>query len=114
MMFRAAASPCRSATTKCSTRMRSPVRRIRPARDVARREDVRRARLEIFVDRHAAIHGKAGFLRQPRLRPHADADDDEIGIEPLPVRQRDALLVDRGSRWCRGGRSRHDPHARRG
>ena len=52
-MLRAAACPCRCATTQCSTRIRSPRVRVGPARDVARRVDARHARLEVLVHRHA-------------------------------------------------------------
>ena len=52
---------------------------IRPARDVAGREDARGARFQVLVHRDAAIDGEACLFRQRNRRPHADADDDEIG-----------------------------------
>ena len=67
--------------------MRSPVSRIRPARDVAGGEDARDAGLEVLVHRDAAVDGEACLFRQGDRRPHADADDDEIGLKRLAVLQ---------------------------
>src|SRR5207247_7171991 len=49
---------------------------IGPTRDVARRKHAGRARLEEFVDEHAAIARDAGLLRYLDARRHADAGDD--------------------------------------
>src|SRR5487761_1984678 len=53
---------------------------VRPARDVAGREDARNIRFEAFVDRDAAVGGEARLFRQCDHRPYADADDDQIGL----------------------------------
>ena len=68
---------------------------IRPARDVARRVNVRRARLQIFVHAHAAVDLEARALGERRARPHPDADDDEIGVERLAAFQPNPHAVDR-------------------
>ena len=39
---------------------------------------------------------KPGLLGERQARPHADADDDEIGLEHAAALQRRALAVDRG------------------
>ena len=80
-MLSAAVCPCRSATTQCSTRMASPVMPIRPARDVAGGEDSWRARFEKRVDDDAAIDLQASRLGEAEPRAHAEAGDDEIGLE---------------------------------
>ena len=65
-MLSAAVCPCRSATTQCSTRMASPVRPVRPARDVAGREESRRARFEKGVDGDAAVNFRPAASARPR------------------------------------------------
>ena len=50
---------------------------------------------QIRVDDDAAIEREAGLLGERQARPHADADDDEIGLERAAALQRDALAVDR-------------------
>ena len=66
---------------------------VRPARNVAGREDARDARLEVFVHGDAAIDGEACLFRQCDHRPYADADDDKIGLKIFSTLQTDALLV---------------------
>ena len=70
--------------------------RIGPARDVAGRIDSGNAGFEKLIHRHAAIDRKAGLFGQRQARPHADADDDEIGLQHAAALQRRALAVDRG------------------
>src|SRR5579872_6047213 len=55
--------------------------RIGPARAVARREDAGRAGFEIIVHRDAAIDREPSALGQSKTRPHADAHDNEIGLD---------------------------------
>ena len=80
-MLAAAVWPWRSATTQCSTRMALAGMRVGPARDVAGGVDAGRARLQKGIDDHAAVDREARLLGQRQARPHADADDDEIGVE---------------------------------
>ena len=75
-MLSAAIWPCRSATTQCSTRMRSPMMRIGPARDVAGGVDARRAglrdirsTLDALVDRQAGLLGERQCAGARRRRP---------------------------------------------
>ena len=59
--------------------------RIRPARDVAGREHMPGAGLEELVDQHAAVDGEAGLFGQRDRRTDADADDDEVGVDAVPL-----------------------------
>src|SRR6185437_504413 len=70
---------------------------IRPASDVAGREDTRGARLEVLVHRDAAINREPCLFRQRDYWSHADADDDEVGLEGFAILQRHAALVYRDS-----------------
>src|ERR1700732_735958 len=79
---------------------------VRPARDVADRENPGGARLKIFVDRDAAVDGKSCVFRQRGRRPHADADDNKIGFEVFAIFQRDGSRRDR----C-GGRAEMELYA---
>ena len=94
-MLRAATWPWRSATTQCSTRILLPGQPIRPAGDVPGGVNARRAGLQELVHHHAAIDGKPGLLRERHRRTHADADDDQIGIEPFAGRERHETFRDR-------------------
>ena len=71
---------------------------IRPARDVAGREDATHAGLQVFVHGDASIDGEARLFGQRNRRPHADADDDQVGREPFSALQGDASTVDRHRR----------------
>ena len=68
--------------------------RIGPARDVARREDIRRAGLQSGVDCHAAVDREARSFRERDARAHADTDDHEIGIEHAAALQLHLLCGD--------------------
>ena len=71
--------------------------RIGPARDIARGVDAGRRWFRGYAfDDDAAIDREAGLLGQRQARPHADADDHEIGLEHAAALQRRALAVDRG------------------
>ena len=59
--------------------------RIRPTRDVARRIDSRRAGFEKCVDEHAAIHGESRLFREFEPWPHANARDDQFGLQAFPA-----------------------------
>src|SRR5688572_19639648 len=61
---------------------------IRPACDVPGREDARRAGLQVFVYSDATVDGETGLFRQSGHRPHADADDNEVGRDTFSVLQR--------------------------
>ena len=63
--------------------------RIGPARDVAGREDAGRARLQKLVDEYAAIDLQSRLLRKLQARPHANTEDDEIGLERAATLERD-------------------------
>ncbi len=66
---------------------------VRPAGDVAGGVDAGRAGLEIFVDADAAVDAKARLFGERQSRPHADADDDEIGGELVAALQRHRLAA---------------------
>ncbi len=68
--------------------------RIGPARDVARREHPWRAGLQVLVHCQALVRREARLLGPRDRRPHADARDDEIGFDGLPVAQRHLASVD--------------------
>ena len=68
--------------------------RVGPPRDVAGREDARRAGLEVLVHGDAAVDRQARLLGQADRRPHADAQDDEVGLERRAVAQRHGASVD--------------------
>ena len=68
--------------------------RIGPARDIARGEYARRARLEIGVDNDAPIHFEAGRFGKPDTRAHAKTRDDEIGLDRGSIRQTDLPPLD--------------------
>src|SRR5665213_630099 len=78
---------------------------VRPACDVASREDASDAGLEIFIDDNAAINLEPRLFRQRDRRPHADPDDDEVGLKAFSAFQRHALVVYR--RRCRAEVERH-------
>ena len=54
----------------------------------------------MLVHDDAAIDREAGLFGERQARPHADAGDDEVGVERAAALERDALAVDRASR-CR-------------
>ena len=94
-MLRAAVWPWRSATTKCSTRIASPLcgsgqRAMSPAANTCWR-----AGLEELVDQHSAVDGEPGLFGERRRRTDADSDDDEVGVDALAIVQRHCMLVDR-------------------
>ena len=70
--------------------------RIGPARDIADRVDSGDAGFEKFVHGHAAVDLEAGLFRQSKARPHADADDHDIGFQHAAALERRAPAVDRG------------------
>jgi hypothetical protein len=77
--------------------------RIRPARDIARSENSRRAGPEIGVDNDAPIHSEARRLGLPDTRAHAKPRDDEIGLDQKAdgdhVRTDDARVRHDRGRW---------------
>src|SRR5207253_9091278 len=74
-------------------------RPVGPPGDIAGGPDTGDARLEIRVDGDTAVNSNPGFLGERGLRPHPDADDDEVGIELFPGLQCDAVWIERS----RGG-----------
>ena len=72
--------------------------RVRPPRNVPGRIDVLGARLEVLVDNNAILDTQPSALREPQSRPHADADDHEVGAEPLAICERDGIAGDRFGR----------------
>src|SRR3569623_1740565 len=68
--------------------------RVRPARDVARGIDSRRAGLLDAVDDNASVDGMPGLLRKRQPRPDADAGHDEIGWDHRTAFEHDAALID--------------------
>src|SRR5262249_50250417 len=68
---------------------------VGPAGDVAGGENPRHASLEILVHRHAAVGLQAGALGQLDPRPHANADNDELGRQRAAALELDTLAVDR-------------------
>ena len=67
--------------------------RIRPARDVAHREDAMSARIQKFVDNDAPLEDEAGRFCEFKARTHADAADDKVGIQRAAASQSDLALV---------------------
>src|SRR5262245_12029133 len=57
--------------------------RVGPARDVAGGEDSGRAGLKVGIHRDTAIDLQASLLGQLGARPHADADDDQVGFDSI-------------------------------
>ena len=57
----------------------------------AKREDIRRAGLQMIVDDDAAIDGNAGVPGERDIRPDAGGKDHGIGVDPASVRQFDAF-----------------------
>ena len=109
-MLRAAAGPWCSAFAQCSTRIALAVERVLDVRDVAGGEHVRRARPQQLVDEDAVVDGEAGLLGEARARLHADADDDEVAVERLPVGGAHALDRARALEGLDAGPEQH-PHA---
>ena len=97
-MLRAATCPWRSATTQCSTRIRSPERSIRPAGHVARGKDSRHACFEILVHGDTAVQRQACLFGKSGHRTDSDTKYDEVGVQRRAVAQRRGLAVDPGDR----------------
>src|SRR5262245_55182644 len=95
IILSAAICPCRSATTQCSTRIRSPEIGW-PTGNVAGRADVRRACFHVLVDAHAFVNDKSGLLSKHDARAHADADDDQVGIKRAAAFEYRALAFNCG------------------
>ena len=67
-----------------------------------RRRNARPARLQKRVHEHAAVDLEPGSLGELDARAHADADDDEIGIETPPLFRRtrlSSMAVTSSWRW---------------
>ena len=71
---------------------------IGPPRDIAGGVDSRCAGLQVFVHDHAAVDREAGLLGEPGPRPHADANDHQIGRQRRSAFQPDLVPVDRSCR----------------
>src|SRR5581483_7624658 len=69
---------------------------VRPARDVAGREDAGRGRLEMCIDEHPAIEVEARGVREFDARVDADAGHHEIGLEHRAALQLHLPAVDDG------------------
>ena len=54
---------------------------VRPACDVADSEDAWNAALEVFIDDDTAIDREPRLFRQRDCWPHADPDDNEVGLK---------------------------------
>src|SRR5215471_5107326 len=67
---------------------------IRPARDVARREDSGRAGFQISVHDHATVELEAGLFGKFGPRAHADAGDYKVGLKRAAALQRHPIAVD--------------------
>ena len=114
-MLRAAAWPWRSATTQCSTRMRSPVcgsgqRAMSPAAKMPGRAGLQVARPRRRRDRAPARPSRPapGSAARRCRRPRRSAG------KRVAVVERDAPSADRLRRPARGGRRRRAPRAARG
>ena len=62
--------------------------RIGPSGDVAGGKDACGAGLEELVDDDASVERQAGLLGERRRRTHADAHDDEVGVDRSAAAQR--------------------------
>src|SRR6516162_8413414 len=67
--------------------------RIRPARNITGGKDFWCASLEIFVYNNTPVGLKAGLLCQLTPRPHANADDDEVGRQHLTAAKLNVFSV---------------------
>jgi hypothetical protein len=91
----AAVCPCRSATTQCSTRIRSP--EIGSGQRACRRPRRYRARFfHEFIDAHAFVDCEPGLFGKRKARAHANADDHQVGVEHAAALERYVLAVDCG------------------
>ena len=98
-MLRAAVCPWRSATTQCSTRMRSPVSRSgqRAMSPAAKMPGMLLSRYSSTMTPRSIASPACSANESDG--PHADPDDDEVGLEAvLRSLDVDALLVYRGGR----------------
>src|SRR5262249_12307016 len=78
---------------------------VRPARNVASRKNARSAGLKILIHDDTAVNPQACCLCQSDLWPYPGGDDDEIGIELLPIVQCHTL---RPYGLCRGTEMKAD------
>jgi hypothetical protein len=69
---------------------------IGPSRYVAGREDPRLARLQKGIDGDAAVNGQPCRFGEPDARPHANADDHEIGRQGTAAAEVHLPAVDAG------------------
>ena len=53
--------------------------------------DVGHARPQLPIDQHAVVDFDAAAAQPVGVRTHADAGNDEIALQPLPVLERDRL-----------------------
>jgi hypothetical protein len=72
----------------------APSQRVRKPGDVAGREDAGGARLHESVDQDTVIRAQARLNGNSRPGSHADAHDDDVGIQPRRVVENHLLLVD--------------------
>ena len=61
---------------------------------------------KVLIDDDAAIDREPRLFRQRDCRPHADPDDDEVGLKAFSAFQRHALLI-----YCGRGRAEMERHA---
>src|SRR5579872_299375 len=69
---------------------------VRPTGDVAGGIDAGNAGFQIRIDLDAAVDRKAALFGKCKTRLHADADDDEVGLDHGSTLQAGALALDRG------------------
>jgi hypothetical protein len=55
--------------------------RVGLASDVPGGENAGSTGFEIFIDKHAAIDCQPGLSREVDAGPHADPDDDQLGVD---------------------------------
>src|SRR5262249_16608666 len=68
---------------------------IGPPRDVAGGKDCGHGGLKVFIHCDAAIDLETGALSQLDARPHANADDDDVGRQCRAAFKPDVLGIDR-------------------
>jgi hypothetical protein len=69
---------------------------VRPARDVAGRENPRDTCLKVLVDDDAAINAEPSSFRQRDHWPYPDSNEDNVRLEAFAILQRYVSLVYRG------------------
>ena len=84
-------TPCSAAFVQCSIRMTSPSNsRVRPPRDVTRRDHTRRGEERLVAD-DAVVERQARAVEPARLGNDTDRDEHDVALHDVTVAQQHAL-----------------------